>query len=208
MKLRIQQTLLAAMLLLAFIASSLSAQAQTSEFSRPLVIKANLLSPIWQNASAEVEYMHSPKWSIFLAAGLERSFEDLHTVSNLGCTENEGFGVSAGVKWFLKSSHSPIRTVNGLALKASLSYNLTDEVRQTCPSFAPLTLERINRIGLNTELSYQRVFLDRIFIEAQAGLGYAVESVVFTVPEPLAEVPNETRFRLLLPFGLNLGIVF
>lgn len=183
-------------------------KSQTIPATDVWTVKVNVLSPLWKNFSGEVEYMPLNRVAFFVAGGVLRSHEDAIVIADLGCTDDKGFGLAAGAKYYLAYSRSGRRSVNGLAAKMSFSYNHTNQIRQTCPTFAPTTLESINAYGVNIYLAAQKTFFDRVTFEIQGGVGYALQAVSFKRPEPLSEIPDITRKELALPFALNIGVAF
>lgn len=177
-------------------------------YSPVWTFKLNALSPIWNNVSGEIVCTPWDRVGLFVGGGWKRAFEDLETVANLGCTEDQGYGIAFGGQYFLLTKRAEKRTIDGIALKSSLNYNLADQIRQTCPSLLPLPLFRTHTVALNFLTAAQKTFFDRIVIEAQVGVGFAVESKIVKDPDIWSEISNETRFRTLLPFALNLGLNF
>ncbi|HHG84417.1 MAG TPA: hypothetical protein ENJ82_06695 [Bacteroidetes bacterium] len=182
--------------------------AQTHNPTHFFAVKINVLSPIWNNFSGELEYKAFDRTAFFIGAGLLRPFEDLSSVAIDGCTEDKGFGISAGIKYFLLQQAAGSRGLDGISLKPTIAYNLKNEIRQTCPSLLPVTLYKQHTLSLGTFIAGQKTYLNRILIEAQVGIAVAMDSRIAKPPFPLLETPNTTRIRLLLPFALNIGFVF
>lgn len=183
-------------------------QAQETTSSPHWTVKLNLLSPVWKNVSGEIEYKFKKRLSLVAGAGVSRAFESLPERTGWECTESRGFGLAAGMKYFLFHKESRNRSVDGIALKTTLNYTFDDEFRQICPSLLPLELNRSHTFGINAFLSVQKTFLDRIVVEAQAGIGGSMQRILVSNSEVLAIYRDRTVFFRQIPFALNVGWTF
>jgi hypothetical protein len=191
--------------ILVFLFVSGPLQAQETSSRGPLTLKFNLLSPVWKNISGEVEYKIGPRLAVLAGVGVNRAFESLPENTGWECTNSRGFGLAVGTKYFLFIRESGKRSVDGIALKTTLNYTFDDEYEQTCPSLLPLELHRTHSFGLNAFVTAQKTFFDRLVVEAQAGVGLAVNRLIVNNSEILALYRNRTRFSMHFPIAVNVG---
>lgn len=196
-----------AILLLAFAAPQ-QLQAQDASDSRHWTVKLNLLSPVWKNVSGEVEYKIKPRLSLLAGFGVKRAFESLPEPTGWHCIESRGFGIAAGTKYFIAHREYGQRSVDGIALKTTLNYTFDDEIKQLCPSLLPMKMYRTRTFGLNTFLSAQKTFFDRLVVEAQAGIGGSLQHRIAKKSELLILYRNETLLDWHFPFAVNVGWTF
>ena len=204
----IPSKLLLLSLLLLMFSGTATLQAQETSNPKHWTVKLNLLSPVWKNLGAEVEYKIKPRLSLIAGAGVSRAFESLPEHTGWECTKSRGFGIAAGTKYFLVLRESGKRSVDGIALKTTLNYTIDDEYEQLCPSFAPMEMHRTHAFGLNAFLSVQKTFFDRVVVEAQAGIGGSLSRIIVTNSEWLISYKNETRLNAVVPLAVNVGWTF
>jgi hypothetical protein len=201
-------------IMLAVFLSWTSVFAQSNPPKKLWTIKTNAISPVFNNVTLEAEFMPWERISLFAGGGTQRAVEDVFVLADLGCTEDRGFGLSVGGKYWLVANRSRSRTINGVAVQLSMAYTLTDQVKQTCPTFVPIPLYKTNSLGVIGSLSWRKTFWDRLVVETVAGIGYSRERLKFTkVPElgggyACRFLQYYSRGRLSIPVAVNVGVVF
>lgn len=175
---------------------------------KPLTsLKTNVMAPLWNSISFELDRKFARRTSWFLVAGL-RSFPGEGFLNPAPCRKRRMAGAGIGIKYFLLQNSSGLRAVNGISLKPMLTYDFHKEVDLLCLPPAETYPFRTHYVGAHLLVAAQKSFLRRCLVELQVGAGYLLYKGTATESVPVGETGWISGDQVSIPMGINIGFTF